>query len=263
MALFAAAAVPHPKPPASAARTPSGLATQVLRKGTGAEHPRVEDLVQVHYQGWTAEGRVFDSSVDRKQPTWFPLDNVLPGLVEGMRLMVVGEKRRLWLPAALGYGDKTASPERPGGPLVYEVELLAIQSRRPPPTPPDLKAPPRGAKQTASGLSYVVLKKGTGRKHPEEESVVEVHYSGWTPDGKLFDSTIVRGRPMDVLLERAMPGWTEGVQLMVPGQKNRFWIPANLAHGEKSTRPDYPSGNLVFDIELLAIKAGRFEGERD
>jgi peptidylprolyl isomerase len=76
-----------------------------------------------------------------------------------------------------------------------------------------------------------------------------VHYSGWTTDGKLFDSSVVNGKPATFKLNRVIPGWTEGVQLMVEGEKRRFWIPESLAYAGQG--PVY--GDLVFDIELIEI----------
>jgi FKBP-type peptidyl-prolyl cis-trans isomerase len=120
--------------------------------------------------------------------------------------------------------------------------------------PTDVAAPPADAKTTASGLAYRVLEKGTGARHPSSTSVVEVHYSGWTTDGELFDSSIARGRPAAFPLDGVIPGWTEGLQLMVEGEKARFWIPGRLAYGDHPTSPGAPAGTLVFDVQLLAIK---------
>jgi peptidylprolyl isomerase len=121
------------------------------------------------------------------------------------------------------------------------------------PAPPDVKAPPADAEKTASGLASKVLKAGTGQVHPGPTSSVTVHYSGWTTDGKMFDSSVVRNEPATFPLNRVIPGWTEGVQLMVVGEKRRFWIPGALAY-DNSPRPGAPKGMLVFDVELLAIK---------
>ena len=96
-----------------------------------------------------------------------------------------------------------------------------------------------------------MLKKGTGTEHPTATSVVTVHYSGWTTDGKMFDSSVVRGTPASFGLNQVIPGWTEGLQLMVVGESRRIWIPENLAYGG---RPGRPAGMLVFDVELLDIK---------
>jgi FKBP-type peptidyl-prolyl cis-trans isomerase len=245
-------------PPADAEKTASGLASKVLTKGTGTEHPSAHDVVKVHYTGWMTNGKMFDSSVTRGEPISFPLDRVIPGWTEGVQLMVQGEKRRLWIPGNLGYGEKDMGNGRPFGMLVFDVELLDITKRPAPPPPPtvpeDVKAPPKTAKKTKSGISYRVLKKGTGKDHPKADSQVEVHYSGWTTDGKLFDSSVTRGQPAVFGLNQVIPGWTEGVQLMVPGEKTRFWIPGKLAYGETDTGTGRPFGMLVFDIELLSIK---------
>lgn len=121
------------------------------------------------------------------------------------------------------------------------------------PAPPDVAAPPADAKKTASGLAYKILQPGKGSKHPTATSNVTVHYSGWTTDGKMFDSSVTRNEPATFPLNRVIAGWTEGVQLMVEGQKARFWIPGSLAY-DKSTRPGVPKGTLVFDIELISIQ---------
>ena len=243
--------------PADAEKTASGLASKVIQKGTGTEHPGPEDKVKVHYTGWTTDGKMFDSSVVRGQPAEFPLDRVIKGWTEGLQLMVVGEKRRFWIPANLAYGD---TPRRPGGPrgtLVFDVELLGFTKAPPRRVPTDVKAPPKNAKKTASGLAYRVLVKGKGKVHPTASNVVKVHYTGWTTDGKRFDSSVTRGQPAEFPLSGVIKGWTEGVQLMVEGEKARFWIPGKLAYGDKPAPPGRPDGMLVFDIELLEIKKYR------
>jgi FKBP-type peptidyl-prolyl cis-trans isomerase len=244
-------------PPADAQKTPSGLASKVLSPGTGKDHPGPEDTVKVHYTGWMTNGAMFDSSVKRGEPTEFPLNGVIRGWGEGVQLMVVGEKRRFWIPGNLAYGENPGRPGMPYGTLVFDIELLEIKAapkpQPPPPVPTDVAAAPKDAKKTASGLAYKVLKKGTGKTKPTAESKVSVHYTGWTTDGKMFDSSVVRGAPTDFPLNRVIKGWTEGVQLMVEGEKTRFWIPGNLAYGDVPTRPGAPAGTLVFDVELLKI----------
>ena len=362
--------------PEDAQKTASGLASKVLTKGSGAEHPNAADTVTVHYSGWTTDGKLFDSSVKRGQPASFPLNGVIKGWTEGVQLMVEGEKRRFWIPAGLAYGEnpgggrpagmlvfdielisikkapkppeltapadapKTASgvsfktvakgsgdkspkpqdtvkvnislwspegellqstlqeggpadipldklrigglpdaiqtmvagekkvawipakvafgqnlpPGAPAGGLVVEVELLSFKEGvPPPPAPSDVAAVPKDAEKTSSGLASKVLSKGTGSAHPKATDSVTVHYSGWTTDGKLFDSSVTRGEPSSFGLNQVIKGWTEGVQLMVKGEKRRFWIPAGLAYGE-SPGGGRPGGMLVFDIELLEIQ---------
>jgi len=229
-------------PPADAAKTPTGLASKVITPGTGKTHPSKTDIVTVHYTGWKTDGSMFDSSVLRDKPTSFPLDRVIAGWTEGVQLMVEGEKRRLWIPEALAYKGTL----EPKGMLVFDVELLSILG-----TPPDVKAAPADAKRTASGIAYKVLKAGSGGRHPNANNTVSVNYSGWTTDGKMFDSSILRGQPASFGLGDVIKGWTEGVQLMTVGEKTRFWIPDTLAYKDQQGRPQ---GTLVFDIELLEIK---------
>ena len=233
-------------PPATAAKTKSGLASRVLTPGNGKTHPASDDLVTVHYAGWTTDGKMFDSSLDG-EPVTFPLDRVISGWTEGVQLMVAGEKRRLWIPETLAYKGRA---DRPKGMLVFDVEL--VETRQDPKIPPaDVKAPPADAKKTSTGLAFKVLRVGTGSRNPQAWSKVTVDYSGWTTDGKLFDSTVVRGKPMTLELNGVIQGWTEGVALMVEGERRRFWIPENLAYKGEAGQP---RGMLVFDIELVKIE---------
>jgi len=241
-------------PPADAEKTPSGLASKVIKPGTGKDKPRAIDTVKVHYTGWQTSGVKFDSSVDRGQPAEFPLDRVIKGWTEGLQLMVEGEKRRLWIPSELAYGPNAMAMGKPDGMLVFDVELLSfVKAPEPPKVPEDVAAVPKNAKKTKSGLAYRVLKPGKGNK-PKATSTVVVHYSGWTLDGKMFDSSVTSGQPASFPLNQVIPGWTEGVQLMAPGGKTRFWIPGALAYGDKPQQPGAPAGMLVFDIELLEVK---------
>jgi len=245
---FAMAVDPPPDvaaPPEDAKVTDSGLASKVLVEGTGSEHPTAEDSVTVHYTGWTTDGNMFDSSVSRGQPATFPLNRVIPGWTEGLQLMVVGEKRRFWIPEDLAYKGRPGAPQ---GTLVFDVELLEIT--HPPAAPADVAAPPEDAEVTDSGLASKVLTPGTGSAHPDAWDQVTVHYTGWTTDGKMFDSSVSRGQPATFPLNRVIPGWTEGLQLMVTGEKRRFWIPEKLAYKGQAGAPQ---GMLVFDVELLEI----------
>jgi peptidylprolyl isomerase len=228
--------------PADATKSSSGLATKVIARGTGKDHPTKDDVVVVHYTGWKTDGTMFDSSVARGKPSTFGVSRVIAGFGEGLQLMVTGEKRRLWIPEPLAYKGQ----REPKGMLVFDVELIDIPSH----PPADVKAPPADAKKTASGLAYKVLQQGTGGRHPRSSSQVQVHYTGWTTDGKMFDSSVVRGQPAEFLLDGVIPGWTEGLQLMFEGEKTRFWIPEKLAYGGKQA----PYGLLVFDVELIKIQ---------
>ena len=116
--------------------------------------------------------------------------------------------------------------------------------------PPDVAAPPADAIRTPTNLASKVLIPGKGSRHPGPTSRVTVHYTGWTTDGKMFDSSVQRGAPATFALNQVIDGWTEGVQLMVEGEKRRFWIPEALAYQGASGAP---RGMLVFDVELIKI----------
>jgi len=242
-------AVPAPPdvaaPPADAQKTPSGLYMKVITPGTGTVHPHAVDKVTVNYTGWTSDGRMFDSTAARNKPSVLQLNRVLPGWTEGVQLMVVGETRRLWVPEKLAFGG---AANRPKGTVVFDIELLSIEEA--PAAPPDVAAPPADAQKASSGLASKILKPGTGTAHPAKDSTVTVHYTGWTTDGQMFDSSEWAGKPATFALDQVIKGWTEGVQLMVQGEKRRFWIPEKLAYGGQSGKP---KGMLVFDVELLSI----------
>ncbi len=157
--------------------------------------------------------------------------------------MVVGESCRLWIPESLAYKGQQGKPR---GPLVFDVTLVDLPTR----APADVKSPPADAKRTPTGLVYQVLKPGTGTRHPKKVDTVTVQYTGWTSDGKVFDSSYTRGAPSSFPLDRVIAGWTEGMQLMVEGEKTRFWIPERLAYQGNQA----PFGTLVFDIELIKIQ---------
>jgi FKBP-type peptidyl-prolyl cis-trans isomerase len=135
--------------------------------------------------------------------------------------------------------------------LVFCLTLsLAAQDTQVPP-PPSVKAPPASALKTASGLRHKLLKAGKGKVHPKISDMVTVEYTGWTTDGKTFDTTMGR-HPETFGVDEVIKGWKEGLQLMVEGEKRRFWIPEPLAYrGRKA-----PYGMLVFDVELLKISPG-------
>jgi peptidylprolyl isomerase len=111
-----------------------------------------------------------------------------------------------------------------------------------------------GVVETASGLQYEIIQKGDGNDHPSASSKVNVHYHGMLLDGTVFDSSVDRGEPISFPLNQVIRGWTEGVQLMVVGDKFRFFIPAELAYGNRATGKIKPGALLIFEVELLEIQ---------
>ena len=138
-------------------------------------------------------------------------------------------------------------------PLVFVAAVASAQTTtlKVIPPPSDVAAAPADAPKTASGLVSKVIAPGTGKTHPSKTDLVTVDYTGWTTDGKMFDSSVLRGAPASFPLDQVIAGWTEGVQLMVVGEKRRFWIPQNLAYKGQA---NMTAGMLVFDVELLGIR---------
>ena len=252
LALGAGIAPPAPAelsgPPAQAVKTPSGLASVVLAPGLAAGQPGPRDYVTVHYTIWTPQGRMVDSTALQGEPLTLSVDRIMKGMAEGVMLMTPGERRRFWIPGALGFPwGKTGLPT---GDLVMEMELVSMD---PPinPAPADLLDPSPDSKLTSSGLVYQLLRhSGTATQKPRGRDNVMVQYTGWTTDGKVFDSTFLRHSPTGFQVNEVIKGWTEGLKLMVVGDKMRFWIPEKLAYrGEEGK----PAGTLIFDVELLKI----------
>ena len=233
-------------PPTDAVKSASGLASKLLAPGKGDKRPGLKDAVTVHYTAWTTDGKMFDSSHARKMPSTFLVESAIKGWGEGVQLMTPGEKRRLWIPEELAFRGQAG---RPKGMVVFDVELLEVIPD-PRVAPADVAKAPHDALRTSSGLAYKVLRPGTGTVHPRKDSRVTVHYTGWSTDGKMFDSSVMRGTAATFGLDEVIQGWTEGVPLMVEGEKTRFWVPARLAYQGRQG----PQGLLVFDIDLLVIR---------
>lgn len=135
--------------------------------------------------------------------------------------------------------------------LVFALAACAADPEQPDSIPPpdDVSSPPADATRTGTGLSYRVLVEGTGTT-PTIDDRVTVHYTGWTTDGEMFDSSVLRDSPSTFAVNGVIEGWIEGLQLMQEGGLYRLWIPEALAYRGV---PGRPPGMLVFDVELLQV----------
>mmetsp|Transcript_138057 Transcript_138057/g.441010 ORF Transcript_138057/g.441010 Transcript_138057/m.441010 type:complete len:360 (+) Transcript_138057:107-1186(+) len=250
------------EPPPDAVRTKSGLAYKVLTpaecSGSDCKRPTKFDKVYVDYTGWQSlDGKMFDSSVQRGKPANFGVGQVIKGWTEGLQLMSPGAKFRFWIPARMAYGENPDNG-RPGGLLVFDVELIDIERGiTPPPAPPDVEAAPADAARSPSGIAWKVLtpgKPGFESFKVEPESSVTLEYSGWKADGELILSTKLTGKTAKfVVKDFNIKGLAEVVMLMSLGEQRRVWIPAKLAFGE-SPGGGLPGGPLVFDVKLAGIQ---------
>lgn len=238
-------------PPPDATVMPSGLAYKVIEPGTGTTTARPWDQVTMNYVIWSADGAMIENShVQRRAPSITPYTRS-KGWSDALQTMVVGQKNQVWMPDNL----RRKKPGAPGGPVVVELEVLEIEPQSDPhPVPRDVAKPPPRARKTAGGVYYRVLKSGRGKKRPTLDDQVEVHYTGWTTDGAIFDSSLVRDKPATFPLRGVIPGWSDVVQVMRIGQRIRAWIPEEMAYKGMEGRP---RGMLVFDIELIDIKPGK------
>lgn len=232
-------------PPPNAPRTPSGLATRVLTPGIGTASPTDLDVVRFRFVSWTAaDGKV--AGVSAPDPAGEPMtarvaEGGIPGLSEGLTLMVPGEKRRMWIPAALG------SKRLPGKDLVMDVELVAVvPTPAPPPVPADVARAPSGTRQTRSGLRWRLLASG-GKTSPKASSqnIAVYNYTVWTRQGELLGSSFPVSHP-EVRPVSSLPApWSEALQLMKPGDRMRMWF------GDEQGAP--PGNAYTADVELLYV----------
>jgi FKBP-type peptidyl-prolyl cis-trans isomerase len=242
------------KPPANAAALPSGTKFVVIREGTGTDKARQFDNVTYTYIVWDGEGRMIDA--DHQKPRTEPPYKQSVGLWEMLTSMTAGERARFWVDAEkmVLSGVKPLPVQHGQVCLEIDVSQVAKPDHEPPPTPPDVAKPPDGVKKTAKGVFYRVIKPGPGKdaRHPEAKDTVKVNYTGWTTDGRMFDSSELRGDPATFSLGGVIAGWTDGIPVMTIGDRVRFWIPEDLAY---KGVPGKPAGMLVFEVELLEIMA--------
>ncbi len=140
--------------------------------------------------------------------------------------------------------------------LALPLTLIAVsvlaQAPATPPPPDELPASevavPADGEKSTTGLVSKLIRKGSSNEKAEATDVVTVHYTGWSSEGRLFDSSVVRGPASTFPLDKVMAGWRECVQLMTLGEKRRCWIPENLAYKGQAGRP---KGTVMFDIELI------------
>ncbi|HVR62842.1 MAG TPA: FKBP-type peptidyl-prolyl cis-trans isomerase [Polyangia bacterium] len=243
-------------PPPDVETTPSGLRTRVLTAGTGARHPAATDIVEVQYTGWRKSGGFFEGTGPSER---IRLDRaeIVPGLSEGIGLMVEGERRRLWVPFALAYGARPNHANAPAEDMTYDVTLLRIVPL--PPTPADVGAAPSNARRSRSGLRYLPLRRGAGGAHPAPDGFVRLRETMWTPDGRLFFTSLRHADIVRWPVADLLPGVAEAIEMMVPGDRWRLWLPGALAYGERTpgeSPPPFapPRGPIIVDVVLFGVE---------
>jgi len=255
--------------------TDSGLQYEVVETDeTSDRKPLPTDDVAVEYKGMLIDGTEFDSSQARGAPARFNVADVIPGWIEGLQLMTVGDTYKFYIPPELAYGE-AGEPRgiiAPNEALVFEVTLLEAKESE---AAVNLEAAKEflaqnrvkaDVKTTQSGLQYKVLETADETApRPTPADRVKVHYRGTLLDGTEFDSSYARNFPAEFGVGQVISGWTEGLQLMREGEKFQFFIPPDLAYGERGTGEDIgPNAALIFEVELLeVIKPGDDEAAAD
>ncbi len=236
--------------------TASGLKYIMIKENKSGEIAAAGTQATVHYSGYFKDGKMFDSSVERGQPFKVKVGKgqVIKGWDEGLALLRKGEKAKLFIPYTLGYGEQGYGPIPAKAELIFDVEIVDVQA---PVVPVLYDVSKLEAQKTASGLQYYVVNKSASTVKAEAGKTVKVHYSGYLADGKMFDSSVERGEPIEFQLGQGMviPGWEEGIALMNVGDKLRLVIPYYLAYGEQGREPIIPAkADLTFDVELVDVK---------
>lgn len=231
--------VPKPGAPADAPADEHVVRWETLQEGSG-DALLAADGVALRYAIWKADGTLVDCS-ERQ------MNHRLSGTLTTLPFPFL---RDLASQCKLGSIVRAEVPQKlfpnVGSDTVWELEVTGVNKL------PTFRAPDAAkVVTTQTGLQYEVIAAGDGES-PKATDTVSVHYTGWLTDGEMFDSSHARGTPVEFPLNRVIPGWTEGVQLMVEGEKRRFWIPEHLAYGG---RPGAPAGMLVFDVELISIQS--------
>ena len=241
---FAAAKAPTAsEAPKNAIESASGMSYVVLQSAKAGAKSIKSDFFEYRVAIWTknAAGKFIANESGVLRANFKAIAQSSPALARAAMMSSVSETRRWWFSLP---GDSTQA---------QIIDLTVLGNVDPAPAPSDVAAAPANASKTASGLTYHVIKKGSGGGHPSLQSIITIDYSGWTPDGKLFDSSITRGEKAVFPLNGLISGWKEGLTLMSPGDTYRFWIPGHLAY-DSIPNANGPKGMLVFDVTLYSFE---------
>jgi len=255
----------------------NSAAENVVKTGTGVEYivlatgpsdgelPGKNATAQIHYEGRlnTAGGKAFDSSFTRNEVAEFPIAVVIPGFAEALAKMRPGDSWLVFIPAKLGYGEEGAGADiPPNSDLVFEIEMKKTMT--PPPSnsaawskyAPWNSASP-DVKKTGSGVEYVVIADGkAGGAPPSKDQDAEVFYEGrLASGGDAFDSAFERGQTETFPVAAVVPGFSEALTLMKPGDHWLVFIPSKLGYGARGAGGAIPpNADLIFEILMVGIE---------
>ncbi len=228
--------------------TASGLQYRITGKGKG-EKVQPQSFLLVHYKGTLADGTVFDESYTKGVPLWLALGQgmVIPGWDEGLALLHAGDKATLRIPSELAYGERGfSSVIPPHSDLTFEVEVVEIVGPF---------APEESDYTTSETGLKMALVSGTEGQKAKAGDMVSVHYVGFLEDGRMFDTSHMKGQPYTFKLGegRVIAGWDEAIANMKEGEKAQLVIPPSLGYGKQGSGRIPPDATLFFDVELVRV----------
>ncbi|WP_109830223.1 FKBP-type peptidyl-prolyl cis-trans isomerase [Reichenbachiella versicolor] len=243
--------------------TITGLQYKILESGDPSGHkPGIHDNVTVHYEGSLLDGGIFDTTMD-EEPRTFKVGDLINGWSEALQIMVPGDKWELYIPYYLGYGSLGNGNIEPNEMLIFEVEVVSVTIN---PSYKDNIEASRSFLETnalrddvtttTSGLQYSIITSGSsdGSKPSLEDSVL-VNYTGKYINNVAFESTEGKD-PARFKVDRVIPGLSEALQLMVPGDSWEVFIPYELGYGANGFLPTVePYSVLIFEVELVSISS--------
>jgi FKBP-type peptidyl-prolyl cis-trans isomerase len=218
--------------------TASGLQYSVLQAGNGAEHPKINDTVKVHYTGWLTNGKMFDSSRVRNMPAVFQLTNVIGGWTEGVQLMTPGSRFKFTIPPQLGYGYDGSPPTIPAdATLIFDIELIEISKKGR--DIPSFRKPEGDAKKTTEGgIHYEVLEAGSGEPVTGID-LLGVDFTIYMGEGTFMNSTSLQDDPMYAQFDKiTLPFMAEIIPLLKVGGTVLIEVP----YDKGAKNPNVPEG---------------------
>lgn len=237
-----------------ATRTNSGLYYSIVEEGKSTPSPQEGDEITIDYDSFFTDGNVLYSSRQVGRSTTVPVNNLVPGLQEGVKFLTVGSRGLFLVPAALGFDDPQ-STEDDDRVIIYEIQLVDINDEYKASCEQDLIRQYMSENDlvadtvTDSGLHIIRINTGNGEQ-PSPNSTVVVHYEGKLLNGTVFDSS-VDGTPATFNLNGLIAGWREGIQLMSKGERSIMIIPSEQGYGRNATGNIPSNSVLIFEIELI------------
>lgn len=229
--------------PADAIKTDSGLAYKMLKTNADGKSILEEDLVSVHYTGWTTDGEAFDSTRIGGTPAVFTPSQLIPGMKEALILGKTGEEMRVWIPANLAYADV---PQAPQGMLVFDFQIVDVIT---PVMPP--KDSPEDAIKLDNGVAYRVIKANPEGAKVQDDDILTLEFTAWLQaDSARLHSSKEIGAPLVIPVSKLMPGWQGPLKQMRIGEVAQLWVPQELGLDPEGLEL---KGSLIFEMEIVKV----------